>query len=82
MGELIRDFGLSSASVQARTLTDAERSKLFWINVGIGALCTVAAAVSAPALAAIYHDQRVTPIALALAGLLLVNGVTRSSVPN
>jgi PST family polysaccharide transporter len=76
MGELIRDFGLSSASVQARTLTDAERSKLFWVNVGVGGLLAVIAAIAAPMLAMIYSDDRVTSIALALAGLLLISGIT------
>lgn len=76
IAELIRDFGLSSASIQARTLTDEERSNLFWLNVGVGTVCALLAAASAPALALLYRDDRVTPVALALAGLLVVSGIS------
>ncbi|CAJ0557446.1 unnamed protein product, partial [Mesorhabditis spiculigera] len=34
--DLIRDFGLSLAAVQAKQLSDAERTNLFWANTGIG----------------------------------------------
>ena len=36
VGELVRDFGLSSAAVQARTLSRGQKSNLFWINTSIG----------------------------------------------
>lgn len=38
VGEIFRDFGLSSAAVRAKTLSHGESSNLFWINTGIGAL--------------------------------------------
>ena len=37
VGEIFRDFGLSSAAVQAKELSVAQRDNLFWINTGIGA---------------------------------------------
>ena len=36
IGELVRDFGLSSAAIQAPTLSTKQRDNLFWINTGIG----------------------------------------------
>src|SRR5690606_41083233 len=35
IGGVLRDFGLSSAAVQARSLCDQQRSNLFWINSAI-----------------------------------------------
>ncbi|NEH54033.1 oligosaccharide flippase family protein, partial [Rhizobium leguminosarum] len=32
IGEVLRDFGLSSAAVQARSVSPQQRSNLFWIN--------------------------------------------------
>ena len=74
VAEIIRDFGLSSAAIQSPTLSFAERSNLFWINLSIGAACTVIAVVSAPLLALLYDQPEVVPIVFALAGLFLVSG--------
>ncbi|MDT0156346.1 lipopolysaccharide biosynthesis protein [Microbacterium sp. ARD32] len=37
-GEIFRDFGLTSASIQAPELTNAQRDNLFWVNALIGAV--------------------------------------------
>ena len=74
VAELIRDFGLSSAAIAARTLSVAERTNLFWLNVAIGTTCSVIAAASAPLLAWLYGEPEVLGIALALSGLFVVSG--------
>ena len=38
VAEVFRDFGLSSAAVQAVTLTPGQRSNLFWVNTAVGAV--------------------------------------------
>src|SRR5712692_71632 len=38
---IFRDFGLSSAAVQRTSVTDEQKSTLFWINILIGALLGV-----------------------------------------
>ena len=76
VAELVRDFGLSSAAVQARDLSDPERTNLFWVNVAIGTTCALVALVGAPLVAALYGDPRVAGVVVALAGLLVVSGVT------
>jgi O-antigen/teichoic acid export membrane protein len=76
VAELVRDFGLSSAAVQAKTLSDGERTNLFWVNVGIGTACALVALVGAPLVARLYGDPRVTGVVVALAGLLVVSGIT------
>ena len=74
VAEIIRDFGLSSAAIQAPTLSKAQRSNLFWLNLGIGSVCSVLAAASAPALAWTYGRPELVPIVLALAGIFILSG--------
>jgi len=74
VAEIVRDFGLSSAAIQAPTLSDDERTNLFWINLGIGGACSVVAAGLAPVLVAIYHEPAIGPIVLTLAGIFVVSG--------
>lgn len=74
VGEILRDFGLSSAAIQARTLTRGQRSNLFWINLGIGAGLTAIVAGLAVPLASFYGDDRLVLITLALSVTFLLNG--------
>ncbi len=71
--ELFRDFGLSSAAVQRTSVTDEQISTLFWINVFVGALLGVLAAVCAPAIAAFYHEPRLVGVTTVLAAGFLFN---------
>ncbi len=76
VAELIRDFGLSSAAIQAKELSDKEQTNLFWVNVGIGTTCACLAILAASLIATLYGDDRVRPVVVALAGMLVVSGVT------
>src|SRR5271167_301942 len=53
---LFRDFGLSSAAIQRPTVTEAQISTLFWINILLGALLGLVTLAMAPAIAAFYHE--------------------------
>lgn len=75
VAEIVRDFGLSSAAIQAKTLSNAQRSNLFWINAGIGVLCALIVGGGAPLIAALYQDQRVIAIVLALSPLFIIGGM-------
>ena len=70
---LFRDFGLSSAAVQRKTVTDDQISTLFWINLAIGTLLGLSAAAMAPALAAFYHEPRLVRVTAFLAAGFLFN---------
>lgn len=74
IGEVFRDFGLSSAAIQARTVTHAQRSNLFWINAGTGAALMIACVAAAPLIATMYGEPRLVEIASALGVTFLVNG--------
>ncbi|QPE06166.1 lipopolysaccharide biosynthesis protein [Microbacterium schleiferi] len=76
LGEILRDFGLGSAAVQARELTRSQRDNLFWINTGLGALVGLTVALIAPLIAQFYGEPRLTSVAQVLAVGFLLNGMT------
>ena len=71
LAELLSEFGLSNATIQRRTLTDAQVSALFWLNVAMGVVTTAAAAALAPAIAALYDRPELVPITLGLCWMFL-----------
>lgn len=75
IGELLRDMGLSMASVQAKTVSAAEKSNLFWANTLIGAALTTIAYFLAEPIAALYGRSELVEITHALAFTFLINGI-------
>jgi PST family polysaccharide transporter len=65
--EQFRDLGLSTATIQAKSLTRQQVSNLFWVNVGCGSGIALVVAALAPVLAWFYHDARLLPVTLAIA---------------
>ena len=53
VGEIFRDFGLSTAAIQAQTFSTAQRATLFWINGAIGLALALAAT---PAVAKLHAN--------------------------
>jgi PST family polysaccharide transporter len=70
---LFTSAGLSSATVQRVTITGAQMSTLFWVNMLIGAVLCALCLATAPALVAFYHEPRLTWVAAAMAAGFLVN---------
>ncbi|WP_081975324.1 lipopolysaccharide biosynthesis protein [Modestobacter caceresii] len=75
-GELFRDFGLSSAAVQAKTLSDGQRDNLFWLNTGMGAVLAVLVCAASPLIAMAFDDDRLTLVAVVMSATFLLNGVS------
>ena len=75
VGEILREMGLSSAAVQSRSLTRAQRDNLFWISAAAGLLVAVVVALAAPLLVVLYGQPEVTGICLALAPTFLLSGL-------
>jgi PST family polysaccharide transporter len=55
-------LGFTAAIVQKKEISDEALSSTFWINLGVGALLTVAFAAAAPLIAAFYSQPRLTPL--------------------
>ena len=76
MVQVFSQLGLSIATIQRETITQAQVTNLFWINVGFSGVLAVLSAALAPAAAAFYHDPRVTGIMLALSLTFVLTGAT------
>lgn len=74
-GEVLRDFGLSAASIQAESLSPEQRSNLFWINTAIGAALAAATYLAAPWIALFYDQALLIPVAQALALTFILTGI-------
>lgn len=74
IADLLRDFGLSSAAVQAKVVTEDERTNLFWMNLGLGTVCALVAAACAPLIVRAYDEPQLTPIVLVLSSVFVISG--------
>ncbi|MFT3888299.1 MAG: lipopolysaccharide biosynthesis protein [Arachnia sp.] len=73
--DVFRDFGLSSAAIQAPTLSRKEQINLFWVNTGLGAALTGVGWLIAPLLAYIYGRPELIHIAYAMSFMFFINGM-------
>lgn len=71
---LFRDFGLSAATVQRASVTEEQASTLFWINIVVGTVLTIAALSLAPVVSAFYHEPRLLRVTSVVAIGFLFNG--------
>lgn len=75
VAELIRDFGITTASIQVKSLSRMQKNNLFWTNSGLGLVLAGAAALLSQPLAAFYGDSRLYEISLAVSGIFFLNGL-------
>jgi O-antigen/teichoic acid export membrane protein len=79
---LLRDFGLSAATVQRVEVTHEQTSTLFWLNILLGVVLTVAVAAMAPFIAAFYREPRLFWVTIVVSTGFLFNaaGVQHSAL--
>lgn len=76
VAEILRDFGLSMAALQAKHLAQAQQSNLFWLNSAIGlALGLVVFAASWP-IAAFFDQPVLVPVVQLLSATYALNGAS------
>lgn len=75
IAEVVRDFGLAPAAIQAKTLSRGQRSNLFWVNLGIGSFLALVVVLLSGIVALVYDDERVQPIMMCLAPVFIINAV-------
>lgn len=75
VGEIFRDFGLTSASIQAPHLSNGQRDNLFWINTAIGLVLTVILFFLSWPIQAITGEQEILGVVQCLSPLFLLNGL-------
>jgi O-antigen/teichoic acid export membrane protein len=71
---LFQDVGLSMATVQRASITRAQTSTLFWINLAVGGILAALCAAVAPILAAFYHEPRLLWVTVVLGAGFVCSG--------
>jgi len=71
---IFKDAGLSTATIQRDKITHAQVSNLFWINVALSGLISMAMAACSPAIASFFREPRLIGITLILSISFLLNG--------
>lgn len=76
IAERFKDIGLSTATIQKKTITHSEVSNLFWINAAVGLLIALFLSLLSGTIASFYHEQRLTYIAIVASTSFLFSGLT------
>ncbi|WP_310962181.1 lipopolysaccharide biosynthesis protein [Nocardioides terrisoli] len=76
VAEVLRDFGLTFASVQAKVMTRELQDNLFWLNALAGLVLSVAAYFAAVPIADLYGEPRLVPITHVVCWVFLINGIS------
>jgi len=61
--DLVKEFGLSAATIQKHNITQAQVSALFWINSSVGAVLGAGLFLAAPLLAQFYDQPELVDVA-------------------
>lgn len=75
VADLVRDFGLTGAILQARKLTASQWSSLLWFSAALGAVLMIIVAACAPLIASLYGEEALVLLTVAIAPTLLLNGL-------
>jgi hypothetical protein len=73
---LFSDAGLSMATIQQKTITHAQVSTLFWLNVALGCVLAVILAAISPGIAWFFGRKELMPIAMAISLTFVLGGLT------
>lgn len=73
---LFRDAGLGVAAIQARTLSEPQKTALFWAHLFLGLLLTLAGCASAGAIARFYDTPAVESLFMTMSAAFLVIGAS------
>ncbi|MCS5735597.1 lipopolysaccharide biosynthesis protein [Herbiconiux daphne] len=75
LAELVRDFGMTGAIIQAQNLTEKVWQSLLWLSVLIGIVLSVIIALCAPLIAALYNEPRLVGVTLLMAPGVFLSGL-------
>lgn len=76
LGELLRDFGLTTAAARSTTISQDQKSNLFWVNTALGlTLMMLAIALAAP-IATVFGARGLESLILWTSPMFLLNGVS------
>jgi PST family polysaccharide transporter len=76
VAEVLRDFGLSSAAVQARRLSAQQQSNLFWLNGAIGVVLAGGLVLAGPLVERFYGAPGVATVVALLAPSIVLSALS------
>jgi PST family polysaccharide transporter len=80
IGQLLADFGIGSAVVQARTEDDTVLSSCFWINLVVAGVLALVLLTASPLIGTFYRRSDLSPLIAVLSLNLLLSGL--QVIPN
>lgn len=72
---LFKDLGLSTTIIQKQNLTYQEANNVFWLNIFLSLILTCIFIVTAPLMAMLYSEPRVTPLMMVIAATFFISGL-------
>lgn len=76
LGQLVADFGFSSATMQAKQISRVQQSNLFWINAAVGVVLGIALVSSRHLVSDFYHQPALAPVVIGVAFVFVVQALT------
>ncbi|MDR2895965.1 MAG: lipopolysaccharide biosynthesis protein [Propionibacteriaceae bacterium] len=74
VGFLISDFGLSTATIQAKNITNKQQSNSFWITLGIGMILSAIACMTSGPISQIFADPTLSKLTWTLSINFIIRG--------
>jgi PST family polysaccharide transporter len=71
---LFQDAGLSMATIQSASITRAQTSMLFWINLAVGTVLAALCVAGAPVMVRFYHEPRLLWVTVLLGTGFILGG--------
>lgn len=74
LGDLIRDFGITTAALQLRTLTHQQASNAFWMNFTLGSIAAGLLTLCTPLIVTLFGQPALATVIPVMAVSLVLNG--------
>jgi len=75
VADLFRDFGMTAALIQSRTMTARLWSSALWLSAVLGTVLSIAVAALAPLIALLYGEPQLVLLTIVISPTLLINGL-------
>lgn len=80
IAKIFRDLGLSTATIQKKTIAHEQVNVLFWINMITGVILALLLVLIAPIIAAFFSEPRVERITIVLAISFIFGGLSAQHI--
>ena len=76
VAELVRDFGMTGAIIQAQELSETVWRSIMWLSVLIGTMLAAIVALCAPLIAALYNEPQLVILTIVMAPGIFLSGLS------